>query len=280
MNLAVPPFDDVHVRRAVSYRDRRGGARRSALGAALRSVGTAAARSERTWHPIRSKDGSCERSIRTPTIPRDGPGGDASLRLRPDGGRGATRPVCRNVRALVMGEGVLPEQARRSKPTWPRWGSSSSWIRPVEFGDEVLDPRGSIHDPIARIPMGIAYPWSADLPGGRRLVPGAVRPLGVSGWWNTSLLGAIPASSGSGGIGSPRSRASTIASRRASSVEGGTDPVLGRAGSVPDDRGRSQGAVLVHGRRVVVSERVVGYSFDQFTALPALDRIALAPGSE
>ena len=30
----------------------------------------------------------------------------------------------------------------------------------------------------------------------------------------------------------------------------------------------------------VVSERVIGYSFDQFASLPALDRIALAPGSE
>ena len=29
----------------------------------------------------------------------------------------------------------------------------------------------------------------------------------------------------------------------------------------------------------VVSERVVGYSFDQFGGQPALDRIALAPGS-
>ena len=31
---------------------------------------------------------------------------------------------------------------------------------------------------------------------------------------------------------------------------------------------------------VVVSERVVEYSFDQFADMPALDRIALAPGSE
>jgi hypothetical protein len=30
----------------------------------------------------------------------------------------------------------------------------------------------------------------------------------------------------------------------------------------------------------VVSERAVRYSFDQFTSLPALDRIALVPGSE
>ena len=30
----------------------------------------------------------------------------------------------------------------------------------------------------------------------------------------------------------------------------------------------------------VVSERVVGYSFDQFAAQPALDWIALAPGSK
>ena len=31
---------------------------------------------------------------------------------------------------------------------------------------------------------------------------------------------------------------------------------------------------------LVVSERVVKYSFSQFTSLPALDRIALAPASE
>ena len=31
---------------------------------------------------------------------------------------------------------------------------------------------------------------------------------------------------------------------------------------------------------VAVSERVVAYSFDQVSALPALDRIALAPGSD
>jgi hypothetical protein len=30
----------------------------------------------------------------------------------------------------------------------------------------------------------------------------------------------------------------------------------------------------------VVSERVVAFSFDQLTGLPALDRIAVAPGSE
>jgi hypothetical protein len=30
----------------------------------------------------------------------------------------------------------------------------------------------------------------------------------------------------------------------------------------------------------VVSDRVIEYSFDQFAAEPALDRIALAPGSE
>jgi hypothetical protein len=30
----------------------------------------------------------------------------------------------------------------------------------------------------------------------------------------------------------------------------------------------------------VVSDRVVGYSFDQFAGLPALDRIVLAPGAK
>lgn len=31
---------------------------------------------------------------------------------------------------------------------------------------------------------------------------------------------------------------------------------------------------------VAVSDRVVAYSFDEFSGLPALDRIALAPGSD
>jgi hypothetical protein len=31
---------------------------------------------------------------------------------------------------------------------------------------------------------------------------------------------------------------------------------------------------------VTVSERVVEFSYDQFSGLPALDRIALAPGSD
>ena len=31
---------------------------------------------------------------------------------------------------------------------------------------------------------------------------------------------------------------------------------------------------------VAVSERVVAFSFDQFSTLPALDRIALEPGSD
>ncbi len=38
---------------------------------------------------------------------------------------------------------------------------------------------------------------------------------------------------------------------------------------------------LMNGTQVtVVSDRVVRYSFDQFTFLPALDQIALAPGSD
>ena len=38
------------------------------------------------------------------------------------------------------------------------------------------------------------------------------------------------------------------------------------------------GDVMEHAQ--VVSERAVRYSFDQFTSLPALDRIALAARSE
>ena len=37
--------------------------------------------------------------------------------------------------------------------------------------------------------------------------------------------------------------------------------------------------ILFETRSTAVSPRVVRYSFDQFTSMPALDRIALAPAS-
>ena len=101
-------------------------------------------------------------------------------------------PACRNVRALVMDEGVHP-RAGAGDPRGPGRGGDRA-RRSVELtsvGGRVL--RHSIHDPREHIPMGIAYPWGQDYPGGRRLVLALFDRSGSGGSANTSLLGATPA---------------------------------------------------------------------------------------
>jgi hypothetical protein len=89
------------------------------------------------------------------------------------------------------------------------------------------------------------------------------------------------ASSGAGGTTPRRSRAPRTGSRPASTAAGWpaakcwleldqylTTEIVSR---IP---------LFVAQHAQVVSERVIGYSFDQWTGLPALDRLALARGSE
>jgi hypothetical protein len=155
------------------------------------------------------------------------------------------------------------------------------------FGEKGLDPipGGSIHDPSAQIPMGIAYVWGQDFPEGA----GWFSPLfdqsgleGAGGAYpsNTSLVGATPGQLRGWGY-------------RVTSVPGVEDRIqlcLARRGVA---RTRcwaeldqyltteivSRVSYWVTEHAQVVSERVVAYSFAQFPGLPALDRIALVPGS-
>lgn len=286
MNLAVPPFDDVHVRRAVSM-----AIDKAALVELLaepphgpfgsNSFGEVAthmapdsfeARLLRAFAPYPYDPAAARAEMQASAYDRDGDGRCDS-------------PACRDVRALVMDEGVHSEQARAIREDLFEIGIDLKLdlVPWYEFlGDEDWGGTyaGSISDPAARIPIGFAYPWGYDLPDGAFWFTYLFDRQGL-GDGNTSLLGALP--------GELRRWGYSVTS--VPSVDARMGACLERRGVsriqcwAEFDQYLSTEIVsrvpyMIVETAVVVSERVVAYSFDQSTGLPSLDRIALAPGSE
>ena len=276
MNLAVPPFDDVHVRRAVAL-----AIDRAALVELL---------SEPPYGPFGQSWGEVATHMATDAFegrllrafdpyPYDPEAAREEMRAsaydRTGDGRCDAR-ACRNVQALVMDEGVIPEQARAIGEDLAELGievrlQAYPWWRFFNL----------IHDPGNHIAMGIAYPWGQDYPDGGGWFSLFERSDGLEGWWNQSSLGNTPAELRGWGyrvtsVPSVDDRIQACRERRgvtrtqcwAELDQYLTTEIVSR---VP---------FLFFEHAQVVSERVVAYSFDQFTALPALDRIALARGSE
>ena len=161
--------------------------------------------------------------------------------------------------------------------TWLSWESSvtwQTWPYPRFFY--------LIHDPANHVPMGIAYPWGADYPDGGGwfdLFSGPLLESEVT--WNTSLLGASPAQLREWGyrvtsVPSVDDRLQACRERRGVS----RTQCWAEVDQYLTTEVVSRVPIFFFHSAQVVSERVVAYSFDQFTGLPALDRIALAPGAE
>jgi peptide/nickel transport system substrate-binding protein len=283
MNLAVPPFDDVHVRRAVAY-----AIDKAALVEILSRpphlpLGHTA--EVATHIAPDALEGSLLRAF--DPYPYDPEAARAEMRAsaydRTRDGR-CDAPVCRNVRAHVIDLGVNPGLARAIRDDLAELGIELELrIRPQNrfFGDPPeLFFRGSIHDPRAQIAMVIPYPWGKDYPDGAGWFQGLFEAPAIPGS-NVSLVGASP--------GQLRKYGYTVTS--VPSVDDRLQACLERRGVARTECWAeldqylmtevvSRVPYLFMEQTEVVSERVDAYSFDQFAALPALDRIALAPGSE
>ncbi len=283
LNLAVPPFDDVHVRRAVSF-----AIDKEAYVGMLNRLADRPADTQGEFEFIDGEvathiaaDG-LERSVlgTFDPYPYDPSRARAEMRSSAydrDGNGRCDAPACREVTALVNTTGILPEQARAIRDALGELGIELV-LEGLEL--ELFFPR--LYDAAQRIPIGIGAGWASDFPAGGGWFPGLFDSAAVNeGCCNTSLVGASPARLKDWGY--PRTTVPNVDDR--------FQACMRRTGVASTECWAEFDQLLMTGivpwvplifvaHSQVVSERVIAYSFDQFTSLPALDRIALAPGSE
>ena len=177
--------------------------------------------------------------------------------------------------AVVVDQGVIPEQARAIRGALADLGIELTLeVHPDgRFDSRFTDPRN-------QVPIAIAYAWFADFPEGGGWFPPLFGTSPLDGT-NVSLLGATPAQLGTWGY-----PASSVPS-----VDDRIQVCLQRRGVTRTECWAELDQYLmmevvpwipymITETAQTVSERVVAYSFDAAHALPALDRIALAPGSD
>jgi peptide/nickel transport system substrate-binding protein len=285
MNLAVPPFDDVHVRRAVAYAIDRTPLVEMVSRPPHLPIGHSAEVAThvapdaleggllRAFDPYRYDPEAARAEMGASSYDRTGDGRcDAA--------------VCRNVRTAVLDVGVEPRIADAIRENLAEVGIELA-LQPLpfdEFFGTAYDPRdeffGTAYDPRERIPMVIPSPWQKDYPDGGGWFTALFDRSGFD-VGNTSLLGATPSELRKWGysvtaVPSVEDRIQACVEQRGvARIEcwAELDQYL-----MTEVVSRIPYMLMEHVQ--VVSERVVAYSFDQFGALPALDRIAIEPKSD
>jgi hypothetical protein len=282
MNLAMPPFDDVHVRRAVNH-----AIDKAALvdllseppygprgnGAGVPGAHIAPDHFEglllRAFDPYPYDPAAAREEMRASAYD---PTGDGVCDVQ----------ACRNVRALVVEFAVFPLQAEAVRADLAEIG--------IELELEIRRPElffSVLNDPRNQFPISMQFPWGADFPEGIGWFLSLFDDSGLfdvselEGCCNTSLLGASPRQLRSWGY----------RVRPVPSVDDRFEACQQRRGVARTQCWAEYDQYLMNEvvprvpymyleHALVVSERVTGYSFDQWTGLPALDQIALAPGSD
>lgn len=273
LNPAVPPFDDVNVRRAVAR-----AIDKPALAEILShpphlpvghtgEIATHIAPDSmednllRAFEPYPHDPEAARDEMRASAYDRTGDG-------RCDA------PVCRDVRAPFIDEGVGPEQVRSMRDDLAEIGIDLE-LEPLPV-EEYFD---TVHDPTEKVPMHSPYPWLKDFSDGAGWFQPLFDSSGVPSP-NTALLGATPSQLREWGysvtsVPNPDARVEMCLGRRGvdrTSCWAELDQYLMTevVTRIP---------YLFLDRVVVVSERVTAFSHDQFTGLVALDRVAIDPDS-
>lgn len=273
INLAVPPFDDIHVRKALNYAVDKS-RHVDILGGSL-----GARPAEHIIHD------SMQNNLLANYDPYATPGGEGDLakareemaesRYDADGDGVCDDPSCENVLALVNGTPPLSLE--------PMGDALRSDLEPlgirldlrVEIGDEFF---GQITDPRRHVALVIGIGWSKAFPNAEDFVgPLFSRAALEEGCCNYSLVGATPQELRRWGY-----EVTPVPNVEDKIAE--CHPLVGiesiRCYAELDQLLTEQVVpwvpLVFHNAAFLLSDRVVAKSYDQFAAHPALDRIALS----
>lgn len=276
MNLAQPPFDDVHVRKAVNY------AIDKAAFLDIHSHGQSAV-GQPMGHAILD---SLLNNLLLNYDPYATPGsaGDldrakqemAQSRYDHDGDGVCDDAVCRNLSALAVElEGVGRDQGNI-------FASSLAGLG-IRLNVKVLKPDPyfmALQDPRRHVALGINAGWLKDFPAAGSFVTPLFSRAGLGACCNYSLIGATLEELQGWGY-----EVTSVPSVEEKVTE--CHPLIGdeqvRCWAELDQQIMEQVVpwvpLLVENTTFIVSRRVVATSFDQFATLPALERTALAAGN-
>ena len=270
MNLAVPPFDDVHVRRAVQYMvdkqdviDQQGGALTGRIAThivpdAIEGFLLAG------YNPYQTPSGGGDIAAARAEM--------AQSAYDSNGDGICEAPACVGITAI---EPQLPEPRQnvglRVQADLAQIGLD---IRPevLDFGTFF----GRAADPTQRVPMMLSMPWGKDFPSASSFLPPIFHSSSI-GAQNWMLAGASSEQLLSWGY--PVSSVPNIDDR--------IDQCLALIGDGQTECWATLDQYLMEEVAAfvpltidldvqVIPSRVVQYSFNQFTSLPALDRLAVA----
>ncbi len=277
LNLAVPPFDDLHVRKAVAYAMDEAELVRTAL-------------AERTDFGFAN-----QAVVATHIAPDDIEAGlladydpyPTSLELarremalsgydRDRDGR-CDAPECRRVLALVRSDKVGPRTADVMRASLASIGVDMriDSVSPLRFNPRIFDER-------EKVPFSMGFRYASDYPNASTHFLLLFASFSITEWiGNSSLLGASPS----------QLRRWGYDVTRVPSADDRIDRCMAMTGSAQNecwaelDRYLMDEVVavipyLASESTFVVSERVASWSHSVATTQLALDRIALAPGSE